>query len=180
LSLSKKNISPNVTRVDNNANRDADLIKTPPSPREIRELIDEHSKSNKLPLSSDGAKAILEQVTPMGTTARVAGDNVAGPDIRIVNSANFDPVTTVQVKSVSNARNFETQVLEDLKKKISPDGGSQFIAVQVPYGSNVSQLQGKLGNFSSERVGGRSIVVVDEFGNVLIPLQPLSNFVRKP
>ena len=67
---------------------------------------------------------------------------------------------------------------EDLKKALGPQGGSEVIAVQVPVGSNPAQLLGKLGNFSAEMVLGRSIFVVDSAGNVLVPLQPMTNFVK--
>ena len=57
-------------------------------------------------------------------------------------------------------------------------GGSDIIAAQVPYNSSKAQLAGKIANFSDSKIVGRSIVVVDQFGTVLIPLQPMSNFRR--
>lgn len=111
-----------------------------------------------------------------GATARVAGDNVEGPDIFLTNSATGNSLTTVQVKSFVSARSFEGEVKDELVKPIGSVGASEVIAVQVPIGSNTSQLLGKLrSNFSNYDFTGRSILVVDSAGNVLIPLTKMSN-----
>lgn len=146
-------------KVGNNFGREADLIRTPRSKEEVAELIAEHSKqvksaANASPLTQDGAKSILNEINPPGTTAKVMGDNAVGPDIHIINSANGELVATVQVKSVAGSRGFASQIKGDLKKALGPQGGSEVIAVQVPVGSNLAQLLGKLGNFSAEMVLG--------------------------
>jgi hypothetical protein len=165
---------------DNAVIGDADLVRTPPTAAQIAELVAEHSKTNTLPLTNAGADAITMQVNPPGTTARVAGDNAAGPDMFITNSATGNQVTTVQVKAVSNIGQFEKQVKDDLGKKLGSQGGSEVIAVQVPIGTNTGQLSGKLtNNFNNYDLTNRSIIVVDTSGKVLISLKPISSFGKK-
>lgn len=170
-------IEKNASRVDNNANRDAASVNPLPPQGRINELVAEHSKRNDLPLSQAGAESIFAQVYKPGTTPKVAGDNVEGPDVLLLNNKTGMTDTTVQVKAVAGANGFEKQVRRDLDMELGK-GGSDIIAVQVPYNSNKAQLAGKIANFSDSKIVGRSIVVVDQFGTVLIPLQPMSNFRR--
>ncbi|MDQ0027816.1 filamentous hemagglutinin [Variovorax paradoxus] len=177
-------IDRNTARIDNNANRDAGLVQTPASREQVNALVSEHSqqiKTGGIPLSDAAAESIIARVNPPGTTVTVHGQNAPGPDITIRNAANAADVTTVQVKSVANAKGFEKNVRVDLEKPIGSDGGSEIIAVQVPKGANVAQLEGKLrNNFGNYDFTNRNIMVVDELGKVLIPLQPMSNFRKAP
>ena len=177
-------IDRNATRIDNNANRDAGLVQTPASREQVNALVSEHSqqiRTGGIPLSDAAAESIIARVNPPGTTVTVHGVNAPGPDITIRNAANAADVTTVQVKSVANPKKFEDRVREDLAKELGAQGGSEIIAVQVPYGTNPAQLEGKLrNNFGNYDLTSRNILVVDQFGKVLIPLQPISNFRRNP
>jgi hypothetical protein len=135
-----------------------------------RSLLDEHSKSNEVPLTSAGARAIFAQTQPPWTSAHVAGDNVPGADILFRSMSGLEvPGSQTQVKAVANPRQFEKRVRIELEK---PDAGP-VIAVQVPRGTDADRLAGKLrNNFSNKDLSGRSITVVDEDGKVLIPKQP--------
>lgn len=150
---------------------------------DINSLIAEHSKSNPSPLTNAGANSIMRETLPKRTSYRVAGDDIAGPDVFVNNIKTGKSVTTIQIKSVSgNPRAFESQVKLDLNKSISDSGGSKIIAVQVPSNSKAADpqnLRGKLGNFSKAKVAGRSIIVVDNDGKVIIPLTPMDKFSRK-
>lgn len=153
-----------------------------PNKRDIQQLVDEHSKSGAK-LTFESAEVILQATAPSGSIVKIAGDNVAGPDVITISS--YDRITqlkTIQVKaSTGSSRAFENQVRNDLDKAIG-EGGSDIIAVQVPansQASDINHIKGKLGNFSKDKVGDRKIIVVDELGNVIIPLQNLRNFSKK-
>ena len=130
----------------------------------ISDLISEHSPKGQAPLSLAAAEAIVEQTQPPGTTIRAAGAGVQGPDLIYKGSVG----TEVQVKTAANAAAFERSIKGDLTSA-EP---SPVIGVQVPVGTNVDQLIGKLkNNFGNYDVTGKSIVVVDTAGKVLIPKQ---------
>jgi hypothetical protein len=151
-----------------------DPSKLGPSQVDIDSLVAEHSKTNKVPLTPAGAKAIIEQSQPPWTSVAVAGDNVKGADIYFPGSEG----THVQVKSVANADQFEEHVRRELRKK---QDASPVIAVQVPAGTPADQLMGKLqNNFSKYDVGRHSIVVVDPKGGTVISKQPFPPQRRKP
>ncbi|WP_395351205.1 hypothetical protein [Variovorax sp. UC122_21] len=138
-------------------------------------------KTGGVPLSDAAAESIIARVNPPGTTLVVHGKNAEGPDITVRNAANAAEVTTVQVKSVANARKFEANLRDDLRKAIGPEGGSEIVAVQVPYGTSAAQLEGKLrNNFGNIDFTNRNILVVDQFGKIIIPLQPMQNFKKAP
>ena len=135
-----------------------------PTEEDVNALVKEHSKQNLVPLTPAGARAIFDQTQPPWTSVELAGDNVPGADIRYPGSSG----TQTQVKAVANPSQFEKRVRKELGR-----GGSPVVAVQVPEGTNPEQLKGKLrSNFSNHDVGGRSIVVVDTKGKVLIDKQP--------
>jgi filamentous hemagglutinin len=138
--------------------------------QQIAELVAEHSKTNTSPMTKAAAKTIFEQTQPAGSSVRVAGDNAQGPDVVFVDKTGLQ-AETMQLKSVVNEKKFEEAIRGDFRLK--SEYQSSIIAVQVPEGTNPDRLMGKLlSNFKSYDVTGKSIIVVDDKGKVVIPLQP--------
>jgi hypothetical protein len=158
------------------------LSKWPATDADINALVAEHSKSNKVPLTTAAARTMLDQAQPFGTSVQVAGDNVAGPDVYFPGSSG----TELQIKAVPKAGRFEQDVRKELRRQRTADQqgaeskASPVIAVQVPVGTNPAQLMGKLrNNFADHNVDKHSIVVVDTDGNVLIPKQRFPKQVQR-
>ena len=178
--------SPSFATLINNSGREINLVVknrgSIPSNIETQSLIAEHSKQNVAPLTQAGVNTIYDNVIPNGTYAKVAGDNVAGPDVFVYSQHAGVVVDTIQFKAASGLRSVENNIKDDLKKPLSYTQGSNIIAVQVPAGgeaSNALRLQNKLGNISRSSAGNRQIIIVDSNGKLLIPLQPLRNFSKK-
>jgi len=119
-----------------------------PTQDHLDSLVREHSKSNPVPLTHAGARAIFEQTQPPGTWVRVAGDNVAGPDILYhdAESGAEVPEAHTDVKAISSLRAFDKRV----KKALKDQPPSPVIAVQVPTGTDAARLMGRLhSNYST-------------------------------
>jgi hypothetical protein len=139
-----------------------------PSPEDIERLVEEHSDKKGLPLTRKAAERVIEETQPEGTKAVIVGKNVPGPDI-IYEDASRMRVGTVEVRTAKNVDRAEDAVRTALDKRDSPS----IVALQVPSGTDVPRMMGKLRNFDVRRTIGKAILAVDRDGNVLIPLQPL-------
>jgi hypothetical protein len=141
-----------------------------PSLEDFIGLVDEHSKSNDVPLTSAGARAIFAQTQPPWTTAHVVGDNVPGADILYRDFSGTEwPGTGTQVKAAGNLKRAAEYARDELRNP----KGAPVIAVQVPRGTDAARLMGKVrSNPKGHDRSGRSITVVDEDGKVLVGKQP--------
>jgi hypothetical protein len=138
-----------------------------PSAEDIQRLMVEHSDPKGLPLTTNAANAILDETQPQGTKATIVGKNVAGPDI-IYEDANGAPVTSVEVKTAKNLDAAEAATKRALDKNSALD----VVALQAPKDMDILRFTGKIRNLSQSKKAGRSILVVDQDGKLLLPLQP--------
>jgi len=81
-------------------------------------------------------------------------------------------VETVQVKTSTTPRNFEANVARELGRSLEFGAGSKIVVVVYPSAADEAQLMGKLRNFGPDKTAGRSILVLDPTGKIIIPLQP--------
>jgi hypothetical protein len=150
---------------------------------DLRRLVDEHSSAGSgghtgMNLTQEAAIKAMQLTQPTGTRAVVAGQGAPGPDVTFVRLSDNVPVETVQYKTASNPNSFEAAIRADLVKPVSPTGGSNVIVVMYPNADDAGRLLGKLANnFDPAKVAGRSILVLDPAGRIIIPLQP---FPKKP
>jgi hypothetical protein len=102
----------------------------------------------------------------------VVGKGVAGSDIIFEDSVSGNRVTGVQVKSTSSSKAAARAIRNDNKsEKPSP-----IIAIQVPEGTTSHEVRTAIENFPSyekHEIAGKSVIVVDPDGNIMIPLGPI-------
>ena len=138
-----------------------------PSKEDIQKLVDEHSDKKGLKLTTEAANKIVDETQPSGTKAAIVGKNVSGPDI-IYEDTNGARVTSVEVKTAKTLDRAEASVRDALRKDDKPD----IVALQIRSDSDIPRLIGKLRNLDRPDTAGRSLVVVDTDGNLLLKLQP--------
>jgi hypothetical protein len=130
-------------------------------------VLDEHPG-----LTREALTQIEEETQPPGTRPdKPAGKGVPGPDIVYKNAETGDVVTGVQVKVASSVKAIPRAIRDDLVSK----NPSEIIAVQAPEGtpSGVVSKVVRDYNFDVDKATGKSIVVVDSNGKILISLSKL-------
>jgi hypothetical protein len=136
--------------------------------REYKNIIlDEHPG-----LTPEALAKIEEEAQPPGTTPdKPAGKGVTGPDVTYKDTGTGDTAATVQIKVSNSAKAAARAIRDDIESK-EP---SSIIAVQAPEGTSSGAVRGAIRDFpfDSRKAAGKSIVVVDSTGRILIPLGPL-------
>ena len=130
-------------------------------------IMDEHPG-----LTREALATIEEETQPPGTKPeKPAGKGVAGPDITYVDANTREAVTTVQVKTGNSPK----AVARLIDKDLNSQEPSSVIAVQAPEGTASGAVRGAIRDFpfDSEKAAGKSIIVIDAAGRILIPLSPL-------
>jgi len=129
-------------------------------------------------LTREAALKIIHDTQPTATRVTVSGAGVQAPDLKFVSLSDGGVVDTIQVKTAINPGRFERNIREELGNSLASGEGSRVIAVMYPNAADANRLMGKLlNNFDPADTAGRSILVVDPLGRVIIPLQP---WPRKP
>jgi len=77
-------------------------------------------------------------------------------------------VTSVEVKTAKNLDAAEAATKRALDKNSALD----VVALQAPKDMDILRFTGKIRNLSQSKKAGRSILVVDQDGKLLLPLQP--------
>ncbi|WP_199768979.1 hypothetical protein [Methylocystis bryophila] len=143
-------------------------IKARSQPFECRSIIlDEHPG-----LTREALETIEETTQPTGTAPdRPGGKGAPGPDVDYRDVETKEPVTGVQIKVANSVKAIPRLIRNDLVSK-QP---STIIAVQAPEGTASGAVRGAIRDFpfDPEEAAGKSIVVVDSRGKILIRLSPL-------
>ncbi len=130
-------------------------------------VLDEHPG-----LTPEALAKIEEEAQPPGTMPdKPAGKGVPGPDIVYKDVETGDTVTGVQVKVANSVKAVPRAIGDDL---VSQDP-SEIIAGQAPEGTPAGVVSKIIRDydFDVDKATGKSIVVVDSNGKILVSLDKL-------
>ena len=130
-------------------------------------VLDEHPG-----LTPEALAKIEEEAQPPRTMPdKPAGKGVPGPDVTYKDIGSGETAATVQVKVANSPKAVARLIARDLNSQEPSD----IIAVQAPEGTSSGAVRGAIRDFpfDSQKAVGKSIIVIDSTGRILIPLGPL-------